>query len=78
LRATGTVADSSYECERTRLLERQVSRFCTSKIAADTEENINGEIDENFWAQAAADRADMDDPADDMGELLQPTFVFNS
>ena len=31
-------------------------------------ENANGEIDENFWAQAAADRADMDG-VDENGEL---------
>ena len=37
---------------------------------ANSAENVNGEIDESFWAQAAADRAEMDDPAnDDMGEL---------
>ena len=31
------------------------------------EDNLNGEIDENFWAQAAAERADVPDDPDVMG-----------
>ena len=31
------------------------------------EEDLNGEIDENFWAQAAAERADVADDPDAMG-----------
>ena len=33
-------------------------------------ENPNGEIDENFWAQAAAERADLADDPDAMGQSL--------
>ena len=35
-------------------------------------DNPNGEIDEKFWAQAAAERADLADDPDSMGK----TFTF--
>jgi hypothetical protein len=42
--------------------------FCMFVFVLDlTIENANGEIDENFWAQAAADRADMEQQDGEIG-----------
>lgn len=44
--------------------------------SADEAENANGEIDENFWAQAAADRADFENgDGDDMGRSHDCSFT---
>ena len=62
--------DYSYVCVRLRHHGSLVS-LLTHKGVGLTLENVNGEIDENFWAQAAADRADFDNGGEDeMGWYL--------